>query len=156
MSFLRDGGYPPPRRPTGGGTRVARPPLMGTLLDELGGRDAMEIVVVGLCERVMSAPELSPFFCDVSRVRYEARLVEYLCALLGDRPASWSGRDLRAVHAELAISAPQFARFVDLLAQTLAAAGVSPRLSALVRARIETIRDHVVAAPAAPAAGGAP
>ncbi len=119
---------------------------MRSLLDELGGRDAMEVVVVGLCERVVTDRHLAPYFRDVARPRYEARLVDYLCALLADRPAAWQGRHLGAVHAELSIGDAEFDRFVALLEATLAAAGVSAPLVARVHRRIDAVRAEIVTA----------
>lgn len=119
---------------------------MSSLLASLGGRDAVEVVVAGLCERVMSDPQLAAFFRDVSRARYERRLADYLCALLDGRPAAWRGRDLSSVHATLAIRGADFERFVAHLAATLAAADVPGALGEQVVTAVESIRDVIVAA----------
>lgn len=119
---------------------------MQSLLEVLGGRDALEVVVVGLCERVWHDPALAPRFRDVARSRYEGRLVAYLQALFGDRMASWRGRELGAVHAELAIRDAEFDSFVNHLAATLAAAGVSPPLIAALTTRVASVRADIVTA----------
>jgi hemoglobin len=115
-----------------------------SLLDELGGRDAIEIVVAGLYERVLRDPHLARFFRDVARPRLQRRLVEYLCAHLADRPAAWRGRDLRAAHAGLAIDGPMFDAFLALVAETLTCAGVADSLVSAVLARLEPLRADIV------------
>lgn len=117
---------------------------MPSLLAKLGGRDAIELVVAGLCERVMSDPHLLVFFRDVSRARYEMRLADYLCALLDGRPAAWKGRDLSSVHADLAIRTSDFARFVAHLAATLAAADVPTALGDQVLTAVGSVRGAIV------------
>jgi truncated hemoglobin YjbI len=119
-----------------------------SLLEQLGGRDAVEVLVVGVWERIGVVPRLAGFFVDVSRPQYEQRLADYLCLLLGDRLPAWRGRDLRGVHADLAIRDDDFNAFLDCVTATLDAAGVSRPLMRRVRDRLETVRGVVVGAAA--------
>jgi len=118
---------------------------MPSLLEDLGGRDGIEIVVAGLYERLLADPDLRGYFDGASRLRLEARLVEFFCALLGDRPADWQGRDLHAVHVGLQLSDRHLDGFLRALAATLAAAGVAGGLAASVRRRFEPLRATIVA-----------
>jgi truncated hemoglobin YjbI len=104
------------------------------------------VLAAGLCERLRASPRLHEFFVDTPRARLEARLVDFLCALLGDRLGDWRGRDLRAAHVELAITDRDLDAFLALFSETLGAAGVSVALIGDVLRRIETVRIAVVSA----------
>jgi truncated hemoglobin YjbI len=106
-----------------------------SLLERLGGRDAIEVLVVGLWERIAQDPRLSTFFVDVSRPEYEQLLADYLYLLLGDRRALWRGPELRGEDFDL---------FAGCVASTLEAAGVSRPLIDETAARLETMRGEVV------------
>src|SRR5262249_10491463 len=123
------------------------PAVMPSLLRQLGGRDALEIVVAGLYERFLTDQRLSRFFDDRSRARLELKLVEYLCALLGDSPGGWRGRDMAAAHHGLGIQDVDFDAFLTILSSTLQAAGVGTDLARAVRRRIESLRAAVVEVP---------
>jgi truncated hemoglobin YjbI len=83
-------------------------------------------------------------FDGVSRTGYERALARYLCLLLDGDAERWDGRDLRGVHADLAIDDEGFARFLDCLSATLDAAGVSARLAADVRASVASLRSLII------------
>jgi len=118
---------------------------MTSLLSAVGGRDALELIVVGLVARITADPELAPFFEDVSRARHERILVDYLCAFLSDRRGSWRGRDLRSVHADLSVSPTHFRAFLGHLVATLAAAGVPAPVLDQVLDALRGLEDEIVA-----------
>ena len=117
---------------------------MASLLDAIGGPDAIELIVAGLWERVHADPELRLMFRDVGRNEHEARLARFLVLLLDDAVNRWDGRDLRGVHVDLAIDQIAFDRFLDCLTDTLDAAGVSARLASDVRARVAALGSMFV------------
>lgn len=123
---------------------VARPAAVSSLLELLGGRDAIEIVVVGVWERMIVDPSLGALFRDVSRTRYERGLADSLCVLLDSDDPPWIGRELRRVHGALGVCDADFDRFLDCLAATLEAAGVSRPLVRRVRGRVAVLRGDIV------------
>jgi hemoglobin len=121
-----------------------------TLLEELGGRDALELVVAGFHERVLGDPRLVPFFRGVSRARLVGRQHEYFAAVLGapssDETEGALGAMLRPAHAPLGIDDDQFDATLGHLIETLHAAGVARPLVRRVVDRVARLRRHVVVA----------
>lgn len=126
---------------------VAAPRGVSTLLVSLGGRDALEVIVAGFYRRLTADAHLATRLAHVAHARHEARLASFLAALLDQRPGAWAGRDLASAHADLGIDAEEFARFLDLLDATLAAAGIGGALRADIRAALARLADQIVTAP---------
>jgi len=125
------------------GTWVARFGDVPSLLEQLGGRDAVQVVAAGLTERLVRDPALGGYFVGVERAPLERALAYYLSELLADR-LDPGRRDLRAIHAGLELGDADYDRFLDCLGATLQAAGVSRRLAARVRERLEDLRPSLV------------
>lgn len=119
---------------------------MSTLLDALGGRDALTVLVAGLYQRLLNEPMVAPHFATVPRWRLEEHLVEFLVTHLGDAAGRWYGRDLGATHVDLGLSDRHFDAFMGCWAATLAAAGVAEPLRTTACARLEALRRRVIAA----------
>ena len=99
---------------------------MASLLERLGGRDGVAVVIAGLVGRIRADPRLIGRCAGVARLRHEQHLAEYVGAILEGVPRQAfafrapRGRPPDAAAIEL---------FLDHLADTLVAAGVSSRLS---------------------------
>src|SRR6185369_18077508 len=78
-----------------------------TLLDELGGRDAVEMVVAAFYERVLTDPLLAHYFQGVQMTRLYAHQADFFCAVLGNQDC-YRGRDMRTIHAGMNISDEEF------------------------------------------------
>lgn len=113
--------------------RLLRSIAMASLLDQLGGRDGLTVVVAGLVARLAAAPDHAGRWDDADRARDEASLVDALAAALdGASPLPATGRAARIASAT----------FVACLIETLAAAGVGSALSREVVVRVARVR-HV-------------
>jgi hemoglobin len=117
---------------------------MSTLLERLGGRDAIEIVVAGFYERVLGDERLRRFFRGTSMSRLQALQVDFFCAALGGTPHTYRGRDMRSAHAGLAISDGDFDAVATHLVTTLESAGVDGELIKQVVAAIAPLRADIV------------
>lgn len=117
---------------------------MGTLLQRLGGRDAVTVLVAGLFERLLTEPVVAPLFLARPRHRLEDLLVEFLVAHLGGEAGRWRGRDLEAAHVDLAIDDRHFDAFLRCWTATLVAAGVTEPTLGAARACVARMRGRVV------------
>ena len=101
----------------GGGAAGADAPARGTLFERLGGMAAIEAVVDELFARVATDPKLNASFAGAPIPRTRRRLIEFVCQAAGG-PCTYSGRDMKTVHAGMGVSSAQF----DALAGHLVAA----------------------------------
>jgi hemoglobin len=115
-----------------------------SLLDEIGGRDAVEVVVAGFYERVLADERLKPFFRGVSMARLQAMQVDVFCAVLAGRPQDYRGRDVRTAHAGLRIADADFDAVATHLVATLHAAGVADALIERVVGLVAPLRGEIV------------
>lgn len=122
---------------------------MSTLLSELGGREAIEIVVAAFYERVLADPLLKGYFRGVQMSRLFKNQADFFCAALGD-PDAYRGRDMRSVHKGMNIGDEEF----DAVAQHLSAAlddcGVDQSHIDTVVSLIAPLRGDIVTRPAQP------
>lgn len=122
---------------------------MATLLSELGGRDAVEMVVAAFYERVLGDPLLKGYFKGVQMSRLYKNQTDFFCAALGD-PDAYHGRDMRSLHAGMNIGDEEF----DAVAQHLSAAlhdcGVDDDHTDTVLSLIAPLRRDIVTRPKRP------
>lgn len=89
-----------------------------TLFDRLGGRPAIEAVVDDLLGRVARDERINASFAGAHLPRLRQRLVEQVCQASGG-PCTYSGRDMKTVHAGMGITGGQFDALVGHLVATL-------------------------------------
>lgn len=123
---------------------------MATLLEQLGGREAIELVVAGFYERVLSDSLLKPYFRGVQMSRLYKNQADYFCMALGDDPSVYRGRDMRSLHAGMNIGDAEFDAVANHLAATLAEVEVPPALIEAVLGRIAPLRPEIVTRTASP------
>ena len=122
---------------------------METLLQEIGGRDAVEVVVAAFYERVMADPLLVGYFRGVQMSRLYKNQTDFFCAALGD-PEAYRGRDMRSVHAGMNIGDEEFDAVAVHLSNALADCGVGqPHIDTII-GLIAPLRGEVVTRKAAP------
>jgi hemoglobin len=114
-----------------------------TLLQELGGRDAVELVVAAFYEKVMSDPLLKGYFRGVQMSRLYKNQTDFFCAALGE-PDAYRGRDMRTVHAGMNISDTEFNAVAVHLTHALAECGVGQPHIDRVIGLIAPLRSDVV------------
>jgi hemoglobin len=122
---------------------------MQTLLQQLGGRDAVELVVAAFYERVLADPLLKHYFRGVQMSRLYKNQADFFCAALG-QPDAYKGRDMRSVHAGMDIGDAEFDAVAVHLQDALAECGVDkPKIDTVV-SLIAPLRSDVVTRKPAP------
>lgn len=125
---------PPPKEPE---------TMRTSVLEEIGGREAVEIVVAMFYARILKDAELAPFFRGVSMSRMAQLQTEFLVAALEGKP--WRGRDLKEVHGGMRISNRHFDLTANHLRHALDAAGVQKMHSTQILALVASLRSDIVA-----------
>ncbi|GIU89038.1 MAG: chemotaxis protein [Acidimicrobiia bacterium] len=122
-----------------------------TLLDRLGGAEAVAAAVDGFYRRVLADPLLAPFFDGVNMKVQRGRLTKFIVSAAGG-PA-YRGRDMRSAHAHLAIAPEHFDAVAGHLVAQLTDMGVDPLLIDEVVGAIAPLADDIITAPGANANG---
>lgn len=126
-----------------------REETMQTLLQQLGGRPAVEMVVAAFYERVLNDPLLKGYFRGVQMSRLYKNQADFFCAALGD-PEAYRGRDMRTVHAGMNIGDAEFDAVAVHLSNALADGGVGkPEIDTVV-SLIAPLRGDIVTKKAEP------
>ena len=105
-------------------TRFRRPGA-ASLYEQIGGYDALEVVVEDFYCRVLDDDHLAGFYAGSNMKCVKARQVEFLSAVLGG-PGPYSGTPMRQVHEGRGITMHHFAMVAAHLADSLCAAGLHP------------------------------
>ena len=121
-----------------------------TLLDELGGREAVEMVVAAFYERVLTDPLLSHYFRGVQMTRLYAHQADFFCAVLGNQDC-YRGRDMRTIHAGMNISDEEFDAVAMHLQSALGDCGADKQQIDAVVSLVAPLRKDVVTRSAKPA-----
>jgi len=116
-----------------------------TLLDRLGGAEAVAAAVDGFYRRVLADPLLAPFFEGVNMKVQRGRLTKFIVGAVGG-PA-YRGRDMRSAHAHLAIAPEHFDAVAGHLVAQLTDMGVDPLLIDEVVGAISPLADDIITAP---------
>lgn len=95
---------------------VADPAQAPTLYRRLGGLDAIRAVVGDFVDRVAADARINGFFRGVDLDDLKGKLTDQICQATGG-PCRYTGRPMRAVHAQLGIGNADFDALVgDLVA----------------------------------------
>jgi hemoglobin len=105
-------------------TRFRRPGA-ASLYEQIGGHDALEVVVEDFYCRVLDDDHLAGFYAGSNMKCVKARQVEFLSTVLGG-PGPYTGTPMRQVHEGRGITMHHFAMVAAHLADSLCAAGLHP------------------------------
>ena len=122
-------------------TRFRRPGA-ASLYEQIGGHDALEVVVEDFYCRVLDDDQLAGFYAGSDMRCIKARQVEFLSAVLGG-PGPYTGSPLRQVHQGRGITMHHFAMVAAHLADSLCAAGLHPDTITAVLHAIAPLADEV-------------
>ena len=114
-----------------------------TLYERLGGQAGIATLIDRFYDKVVVDPELSAFFENAPVDRIRAMQKEFFAAAL-EGPQNYSGLALTRAHSGLGIKPGQFARYVNVLLETLKEIGVKPRDIDAVVGRISIYADDVL------------
>jgi hemoglobin len=114
-----------------------------TLYDRIGGEATVARVIDNFYNRVLTDPELEPFFRHSSMETLRRMQVEFFGAAL-DGPQKYSGLSLAHTHQDRGITVHHFNRFTQHLLQTLRDLGIDEHDASEVVNRINTYADDIV------------
>jgi methyl-accepting chemotaxis protein len=121
--------------------------------------DAVTAVVDRLYDRVLSDPELSPFFERANLTLIRKRQASFIAAAVGG-PTPYRGKDLASSHQRLGLEPVHFGKLAGHLAAAMSSLDISPSLIDEVITLIAPLRADIVKTalipPAAPGNHGAP
>jgi hemoglobin len=112
----------------------------------VGGAPAITAVVGRFYELVVADDRLAGYFEGVEMVRLKRHQVALVSQVMGG-PVEYSGRDLRAAHQGMGISADDFAVVVDHLVTALTEAGVPSDIIGRVGAALGGTEADIVEVP---------
>ncbi|TVT37145.1 group 1 truncated hemoglobin, partial [Amycolatopsis rhizosphaerae] len=96
---------------------------MTSIYEQIGGQEALISVVDDFYVRVLADEELAPYFTGSNMSRLKGRQVEFFAAALGG-PDLYDGLSMQEAHRGRGIDQKAFDRVAQLLAESLADAGV--------------------------------
>lgn len=112
------------------------------IYDKIGQQIGIQRLVVDLYDRVMSDPELAPFFTGVDMDKLRAHQVSMYRALFGLEP--YEGLDLSVVHSGLGIQTKHFDRLMRHVNASLVSFGLSDSEINKVYGWLESNRANIV------------
>ncbi|EPD67269.1 group I truncated hemoglobin [Streptomyces sp. HGB0020] len=121
------------------------PAASPTLFEQLGGEEAVGAVVDLFYDKVLSDPDLQPYFTGVDLDRLKQHQRRFIGQALGaTRP--YFGRSMRRAHEHLAVTEDAFGRVVTHLAGALAEAGVDEETIGTIAQRLLPLKQEIVTA----------
>lgn len=117
------------------------------IYDDIGGAPAVTAAVDMFYAKVTGDPSLAGYFDGVDLARLKGHQRAFIGAALGAADA-YSGRDMGAAHASLAITDADFDAVIGHLADTLAALAVPADTIERIGAALAPLRADIVTRPA--------
>jgi hemoglobin len=114
-----------------------------SLYERLGGQPAIVAVVDDFVANVAADRRINRFFANANIGRLKARLVEQICQGTGG-PCTYTGGDMRSVHAGMGIQDKHFNALVEDLGKSLNKFKVSPREQKQLVAILAPMRKDIV------------
>jgi hemoglobin len=115
----------------------------GSLYQKLGGKAAIDAAVEAFYVKVLADDRVKHFFSDVNMTKQRRKQKEFLSAALGG-PLPWTGKDMRAAHADLQLNETHFNAIAENLVATLKDLKISQELIDQVIAIVATTKDAVL------------
>ncbi|MGW0007804.1 group I truncated hemoglobin [Nocardia grenadensis] len=113
-----------------------------TIYEQIGGHEALEVVVADFYTRVLADEELAGFFTGTNMSRLRGKQVEFFAAALGG-PEPYSGAPMKQVHQGRGITMHHFGLVADHLTDSLTAAGVGEETVAQIIAAIAPLAEDI-------------
>jgi hemoglobin len=99
-------------------SQAQEPTAQKSLYERLGGQPAIVAVVDDFVGNVAKDKRIKGFFAHTDIANLKTKLVEQICAATGG-PCTYTGRDMKTVHADLGIRSRDFDALVEDLGKTL-------------------------------------
>lgn len=115
----------------------------GLLYDRLGGRDAIAAIVDDFVARCAADDRINSKFARTDFTRLKQNMVDWIVAL-GGGPATYSGRDMRAAHEGMGVTAAEYDALIEDLVATLDQFGVGEAEKAELTGPEARLRREIV------------
>lgn len=115
---------------------------MTSIYEQIGGAEALEVVVEDFYRRVLADDELAGFFTGANMSRLKGRQVEFFAAALGG-PDEYTGAPMRQVHQGRGITMHHFDLVAGHLGDALSGAGVPGATTAQIIAAIAPLAPEI-------------
>lgn len=116
---------------------------MASLYERLGGEAAVNVAVDKFYTRVLADDRINHFFENLDMVAQANKQKAFLTMVFGG-PHNYSGRDMRAGHAHLALTEEHFNAVIENLANTLQDMGANAADIQEVAAIANSVKDDVL------------
>lgn len=103
-----------------------------TIYDQIGGYQAIEVVVEDFYARVLADDQLAGFFTGTNMSRLKGKQTEFFAAALGG-PEPYTGAPMKQVHQGRGITMHHFTLVAGHLGDALAAAGVPETITEILK-----------------------
>ncbi len=97
-----------------------------SLYERLGGDDGLSGIVNELIDRSRTGPNTSRSFEKINLKRFKQQLTIHLCSLTGG-PCTFTGDDMKTIHAGQDITQAEFYAMVEILREVLDDRGIGSR-----------------------------
>ena len=114
-----------------------------SIYERIGGEATIDKLIDGFYDRVLSDPELKPFFEHTSMEKQRRMQKEFFSAALGG-PSVYRGASLQAVHAGRGITSHHLTRFTDHLIDSLEAYQIDDADVNSIVAKIGTYANEIL------------
>ena len=117
--------------------------MVSSIYERIGGEAAVDAAVDVFYRKVLADERISEFFDAVDMDRQRAKQKAFLTFALGG-PSQYTGKDMRAAHAKMALTDVHFNAVIEHLGATLTELGVPGALIAETAAVAESVRPEVL------------
>jgi hemoglobin len=93
-------------------------------------------------EKLLADPRMRPFFENSDQAKVKKHLIEQFCVILGG-PCSYSGRDMKSVHANLGINRANFNALVEDLQWAMNKQGIPFRAQNKLLAKLAPMHREI-------------
>lgn len=93
-------------------------------------------------EKLLADPRMRPFFENSDQAKVKKHLIEQFCVILGG-PCTYSGRDMKSVHANLAINRANFNALVEDLQWAMNKQGIPFRAQNQLLAKLAPMHREI-------------
>ncbi|MFI6170736.1 group 1 truncated hemoglobin [Nocardia sp. NPDC051052] len=117
------------------------------IFDQIGGYQALEVVVADFYVRVLADDQLAGFFTGTNMNRLRGKQVEFFAAALGG-PDPYTGAPMKQVHQGRGITMAHFGLVAEHLTNALVAAAVPAAVVTQIISAIAPLADDIASGPA--------
>jgi hemoglobin len=114
-----------------------------TVYEEIGGREAIDAVVSDFYDHVLADERLAEFFEGFDMAELHAHQVQFISSVAGG-PVSYTGGEMREVHAPLDIKEEDFDAVATHLAVALRENGVRDENVNVIMTEVAALEDPIL------------